>query len=141
MVTRNTYLVVMKGIFEFEVNGVKRGFKFGTYALSIACEKDDCALDVLLRRCGVPYTVKKNGKDELKSDAPKLKSLLHLFYGAAVHYAEDRDQPSNFKPSTVSDWLDEIGLDKLDSMLVQGLTQYSPKNSASLAETGETVLQ
>jgi hypothetical protein len=134
----------MKGIFEFEVEGVKRGFKFGTYALSIACEKEDCSVDVLYKRCGIPYTVKKRGKDGkeeevVKADPAKLKSLLHLFYGAAVHYAEDFDLPNDFKPSTVSNWLDEIGLDKLNSMIVQGLTQYSPKNSKSLAETGEMI--
>lgn len=131
----------MKGIFEFETGGQKRGFKFGTYALSIACDKDDCSLDVLLKRCGVPYTVTKGNKQELKADNPRLKSLLHLFYGAAVHYAEDNDLDANFKPSTVSNWLDEIGIENLNSMLVQGLTQYSPKNSASPAEKGEMILQ
>lgn len=132
----------MKGIFEFEVNGEKRGFKFGTYALSVACEKDDCAADVLLKRCGIPYTVVKDGKDIIKMEQPKLKSLLHLFYGAAMHYAEDNNLSIDFKPSTVSNWLDQIGLEKLNDMMVQGLTQYSPKNSNSpAAEKGEAVLQ
>ena len=126
----------MKGIFEFEVGGVKRGFKFGTYGISVACEKEDCSVDVLLKRCGIPYLV--DGKP--KADAPKLKALLHLFYGAAVHYAEDQNQILDFKPSTVSNWLDEIGLDKVNKMMVDGLTQYVPKNSASPAkEAGEKV--
>lgn len=130
----------MKGIFEFEVNGVKRGFKFGTYGISISCEKEDCTVDELFRRCGMPYMAKDtNGNDVVKADNPKLKSLLHLVYGAAVHYAEDKNISTEFKVSEVSDWLDEIGEEKLKPMLVSGLSQYIPKNWTSLAETGEKV--
>ena len=125
----------MKGIFEFEVDGKKVGFKFGTYALSEACEKENCSVDVLLRRCGIPYMV--DGKP--KADKPKLKALLHLFWGAAIHYAEDNDQPTDFKPSTVSNWLDELGMEKINEMLVGGLTTYSPKNLNSLKENREPV--
>lgn len=132
----------MKGIFEFEVNGVKRGFKFGTYGVSISCEKEDCAVDELFKRCGMPYLTKdKDGKDIVKADKPKLKSLLNLIYGAAVHYAEDCDIPTNFKVSEVSNWLDEIGEDKVRPMLSSALAQYVPKNSTSPAEKGEKVIQ
>lgn len=125
----------MKGIFEFDVSGVKRGFKFGTYAMSVACEKENCAVDVLLKRCGIPYMA--NGKP--KADDPKLMSLMHLFYGAAIHYAEDHNQPINFKPSTVSNWLDEIGMDGVNKMIAESFTQHVPKNSSSpvIMETGE----
>lgn len=126
----------MKGIFEFEAGGAKRGFKFGTYGISVACEKDDCSVDVLLKRCGIPYM---DSKGEMKADKPRLKSLLNFFYGAAVHYAEDNNQSTEFKPSTVSNWLDEIGLDNVNKMIVQGLQQYIPKNLTSLAETGEII--
>lgn len=126
----------MKGIFEFEVNGVKRGFKFGTYGISVACEKDDCTVDVLLKRCGIPYL---NANGDASSDKPRLKSLLNFFYGAAVHYAEDHNLPTDFKPSTVSNWMDEIGLENVNKMVVNGLQQYVPKNLNSLAGTGEKV--
>lgn len=126
----------MKGIFEFEVEGRKVGFKFGTYAISVACEKEgDCSIDVLFRRCGIPYM---SGK-EIRQDKPKLKSLLHLFYGAAIHFAEDNDQPTDFKPSTVSNWLDAIGLEKVNQMMTEGLNQYTPKNSPSPEKAGEEV--
>lgn len=129
-----------QGIFEYDVEGVKRGFKFGTYGISIACEKEDCAVDVLYRRCGMPYVIKNtDGKEEIKADTPKLKSLLHLIYGAAVHYAEDNNLPIDFKVSHVSDWLDLIGEEKVKQMLSAGLLQYVPKNLKSLAETGEKV--
>lgn len=127
----------MKGIFEFEVEGKKVGFKLGTYALSIACEKEGgCDVDVLLKRCGQPYL--KDGK--IACDKPKLKALLHLFYGAAIHYAEDNDITDNIKVSTVSNWLDNIGAEKLNEMITEGFKQPEvPKNSTSLAETREPV--
>lgn len=129
-----------KGIFEYEVDGVKRGFKFGTYGIGEACEKENCTVDELFRRCGMPYVTKdKNGKDEVRADRPRLKSLLHLIYGAAVHYAEDNDLPVDFKVSEVSNWLDEIGEEKVKPMLAYGLSQHIPKNLKSLAETGEKV--
>lgn len=127
-----------KGIFEFDIEGRKVGFKYGTYAVSIACEKENCTVDVLYKRCGVPYLEKnKKGEPVVKSDAPNLKALLHLVYGAAVHYAEDNDLPIDFKVSTVSNWLDEIGEEKIKPMFEHSLNQYVPKNSKSLAEKGE----
>lgn len=129
----------MKGIFEFEVSGQKRGFKFGTYAFSVACEKEgDVDLNTLFKRCGFPY---KDAKGETRADKGKIKSLLHLFYGAAVHYAEDNDKPVDFKVSTVSNWMDELGEARLMEMINESFFQYLPKNSESLAETREPALQ
>ena len=133
-----------KGIFEFEIDGKKRGLKFGTYGLGVACEKEKCSIDVLYRRIGQPYIVTKivDGKEEkeVKVDTVKLLSLLHVFYGAAVHYADHTGTEIDFRPSDVSDWLDVIGLDKVNGILKEGLEQYVPKNSTSLAvEKGETV--
>lgn len=122
----------MKGIFEFETGEPKqvRGFKFGTYAFAVACEKDNCAMDVLLKRIGVGQT------------APKVNvmSLLRVFYGAAVHYAEHKKTQIDFNQSDVSDWLDEIGLEKVNEILSDGLQQYTPKNSNSTRETVETTV-
>jgi hypothetical protein len=122
-----------KGVFEFEVGEpkVKRGFKFGTYAFAIACEKDKCILSEILHRIGV-------GVDPSQARI-NIMSLLHVFYGAAVHYTVSKKIKQDFDTSDVSDWLDELGLDKVNEILTEGLTQYAPKNSTSLAETGETV--
>jgi hypothetical protein len=125
----------MKGIFEFEIEGKKRGFKFGTYAMAVACEYDKCVLSDILKRIGVPYLV----DGEKKKDKVNIMSLLHIFYGAAVHYAEHKKQPVDFSTSDISDWVDELGLEKVNAFLNDGLNQYSPKNSTSLAEKGEIV--
>jgi hypothetical protein len=126
----------MKGIFEFEIGEpkVKRGFKFGTYAFAIACEKDDCPLNVLLQRIGV-------GADEVSINKVNVMTLLRVFYGAAVHYAEHVKQPADFSQSDVSDWVDELGLERINEILTNGLSQYVPKNSNSPTETGEKVIQ
>src|SRR5690606_14647306 len=95
-------------------------------------------VEELFRRCGMPYIVKtKDGAEEIKHDKPKLKAILHLVYGAAVHYAEDGDLPTGFKVSDVSNWMDELGIESVRPMLMTGLTQYVPKNfKAPEEETG-----
>lgn len=127
----------MKGIFEFEISGQQRGFKFGTYALGVACEQDKTTLSELFKKIGVPY--EENGQK--KTDSVNIMSLLHVFYGAAVHFAKHKKQSVDFGPEDVSDWLDELGIEKVNSILVDGLNQYQPKNSNSLAETREPVTQ
>ena len=134
----------MKGIFEFDVSGQKRGFKFGTYAFGVACEKEgDIDLNTLFKRCGFPYKAgkDKDGNDIMKADSAKIKSLLHLFYGAAVHFAEDNDHVVDFKVSTVSNWMDELGEAKMMEMINEAFFQYVPKNLNSLKENRETVSQ
>lgn len=134
----------MKGIFEFEIEGQKRGFKFGTYAFSIACEKEgDIDLNTLFKRCGFPYKAgkDKDDKDIIKAEKAKIKTLLHLFYGAACHFAEDNDKPTDFKVSTVSNWMDELGEARLMEMIHESFFQHIPKNSESLTKMGEPVLQ
>jgi hypothetical protein len=120
----------MKGVFDFKVGGQDRGFKFGTYAFAIACDREKCSMDQLLDRIGINEGKKAN-----------LLSLLNLFYGAAVHYAEHKKTPIDFGPSDVSDWLDEVGLTETMKMISEGLQQYVPKNSNSLQENRETVTQ
>lgn len=117
----------MRGIFEFELEHGKVGFKFGTYALYVACEKENCGVKELFTRCGF----NKNG-------TVKDFSLLHLWYGAAVHYCHHKNQEVKFNPSHVSDWLDEIGIDKVKETYIEGLKQFVPKNSKAPETAGQT---
>jgi hypothetical protein len=124
----------MKGIFEFEVGEpkAKRGFKFGTYAFAVACEKDKSTLSQLLKKIGV---------GESPGASVDVMSLLNLFYGAAVHYAKHKKTEIDFNDSDVSDWIDELGIDQVNRFLVEGFQQYAPKNSNSPKENGEMILQ
>ena len=129
----------MKGIFEFEIGGQKRGFKFGTFAFCEACEKEgDIDLNTLFKRCGFPY---KDDKGNLKADKARPKSLLHLFYGAALQSAKDNKRTVDFEVSDIGSWMDELGEAKLMEMINESFFQYTPKNSESPAKTGEPVLQ
>lgn len=125
----------MRGIFEFEIGGRKRGFKFGTYALAIACEKEACSVDVLFRKCGIPYL---DADGEYKRDKVELKAFINLWYGAAVHFVKSSGKEIDFTDADVSDWCDELGLDRINEMLISALTPYDPKNSNSpTTEVGE----
>jgi hypothetical protein len=124
----------MKGIFKIDET---KGFKFGTYAFAVACEQDKCTLSEILKRIGIPY--EQDGKQ--KVEPVNIMSLLNIFYGAAVHYAQSQKRKADFQPSDVSDWLDELGLERVNEILAEGLNQYVPKNSNSLAETREEITQ
>jgi hypothetical protein len=122
---------MQKGIFEFEVGEpkVKRGFKFGTFAFAVACKEDGTPLSELLKKIGVG----------VENPTVDIMALLNVFYGAAVQYAKEKRQPLDFHPVDISNWMDELGVDEVTRILTNGLTQYSPKNSETLAETRETV--
>lgn len=118
----------MKGTFEIEVDGVKRGFKFGTYAIAVACEKDGSDdINELFTRCGF-----------IGDGNRSLKSLLNFFYGAAVNYAEHNGYEVDFNVANVSDWIDEIGMDKMNDLAAGGITAHEAKNSQPPANPGET---
>jgi hypothetical protein len=129
----------MKGIFKIDET---KGFKFGTYAFAVACEQDKCTVSEILKRIGIPYEiVDGDGNRVRKVDPVNIMSLLHVFYGAAVSYAQSQKHKADFQTSDVSDWMDELGLEKVDEILAEGLNQYAPKNSYSLAETREAISQ
>ena len=130
-----------KGIIEFKVGDVDRGFKFGTYAFAIASKEEGCSLSELFKRIGIPYEVTLEDKTtETRRDEVNIMTLLNVFYGAAVQYAEQQTKTKpNFTVADVSDWIDELGLAKTQEILMEGLGQYQPKNSTSLAETGEPI--
>lgn len=113
-----------KTIFEFEVSGRKRGFKFGMYAIAIACEQNKCEMDELMNKLGW-------GDDPVKKSKVNLLAFLHLLYGGAVHYSESAGQEIDFKPTDVSDWLGEIGFVKAMGMISEAFKVHDPKNSES----------
>ena len=125
----------MRGIFEFEIGGKKRGFKFGTYALSVACKKEGCSVDALFRRCGIPY---RDEAGNVKADPIDLQAFINLWYGAAIHFAKSAGQEVDFTEVEVSDWCDELGQERVEAMLLEAIIPYNPKNSTSpTTEVGE----
>jgi hypothetical protein len=109
----------MKGIFEFEVGEPKKtvGFKFGMMALGIAEQKNGKSIKEIL--------------ETMKAGKADILMLLHVMYGAACQYAENKKTPVDFSCDDVSDWIEEIGIEEMQRVLVDGLYQYVPKNSKS----------
>lgn len=119
----------MKGIFEYEIEGRKIGFKFGMYALKLICEKEGCTLKGFLERFAASQ---QNGIEP--------QTLINVFYCCALHYAKSNKKEIDFEEVDVSDWIDEIGLIEGMKMFKEGFEQFVPKNSKSLAETGEITI-
>jgi hypothetical protein len=120
----------MKGVFTFKLQDREVGFKFGTYAISVACDKESCNIGDLFERIGF----NKDGN-------VNLRALLHVWYGAAVHYCHHINKEVDFNTANVSDWLDEIGLDKVRATYVDGLKQFVPKNYTAPEKAGQTIAQ
>lgn len=97
-------------ISEIQVNGVTRGFRFGTYAFAVATKEENCSITELYKRLG----------------EGSLTAILSFLYGAASSYEKHHKREVNFSPVDVADWLDEIGFDKATDIITNGLKQ--PKN-------------
>lgn len=95
---------------EIEVNGVKRGFRFGTYTFAVATKEENCSITQLYERLG----------------EGNLTAILNFLYAAAVSYQKHKKLPVDFDAVDVSDWLDVIGLEKSTNLITEGLKQ--PKN-------------
>jgi hypothetical protein len=103
-----------KSIFEITIGGVKKGFKFGTYSMGIACQKENCTLGELITK--------------ISGEVQPL-TVIHIIYGGAVSYAKSNKLPVDFDETNVSDWIDELGFETAMKLLQAGLDVYEPKNS------------
>ena len=112
---------MIPGISEIEVGGVKRGFKFGTYALSVASELEKCSLTKIGERL-------KKGT---------LTTALHLLYGAAVSYCKSNKLPVDFEVSSVADWMDEVGLEAGFGIISKGLGTVKTDESKKVQAPNE----
>jgi hypothetical protein len=106
------------GIAEFEIEGIKRGFRNSTWAKAVACEElgNKRGEKVTVDRLDQEIGLYDPGKDKDGNEIPRvidLTALMYFYYGCAVAYHESKKLPIDFKPSDVSDWLDELGEERL----------------------------
>lgn len=106
------------GIQEIEINGVKRGFKFGPRAIALAEREDGCKAGELFKKI---------------SEGDQL-AILNMFYGAASDYCKVKKIPQDFDASDVADWVFEIGIEKSMDIYSKGLNAYTEKNLKAPAE-------
>lgn len=108
----------MVGISEVEINGVKRGFKFGTYQLSIVCDIENCSLTEISAR------LKK----------ANLTTVLNVLFAAAKSYCKSNKLPDDFDVVDVADWIDELGLDKGMELINKGLKAEDVKKKEQIGQ-------
>lgn len=101
-----------KGLFQFEVAGRQRGFKFGTLSNALFCKTEGIKpLDIQKRIIeGDPFID------------------IDYSYYAAVAYCQINKLEVDFTKDDVSCWIDEIGVDRLAQMLLEAFKTYVPKN-------------
>jgi hypothetical protein len=113
----------MRGLFEFEVDGVKRGFYFNFNALGLLEEMVDQPIDQIINQLN---SVKK----------PRLKLLSNFFYAGAINYCDFKGIEKDFTIHTVGDWIGQIGLAKASELLRDAISTKTPKNSEPLQAEG-----
>lgn len=113
---------------EFEVKGQRVGIRFGTRFFRLMQKE-----------------VKKNLSEILAmmaAGAYEFDFLATAFECAAKDYLITNGKEPNIKNDEMDDWIDAVGgAEGAVLIITNGITQYFPKNSKSLAETGEPVLQ
>lgn len=113
----------MRGLFEFDYEGIKRGFYFNFDALAILEEQENIPIDDILAQLSA---------DDKR---PKLRLMGKFFYAAALNYCEAKDIEVDFNRHNVSDWISEIGLEQAGKLLMQSLSATTPKNLNPLQST------
>jgi hypothetical protein len=113
---------------EFEIGGKKRGWRFGPYSLKF-----------ISKTTGV-----SNMKELFKRLAEEdIEMMLAFYYACAVTYSHHKGEKEDYNEVDVSEWVEEIGFDKVNEYTQILLKQYVPKNlnppETQKANPGETL--
>lgn len=115
---------------EVEINGVTRGFKFGTYTFKLINELsgDKSIEDV--------FELLSNSEKHSMTD--RINFLRTFYFACAQHYTLSKKQKVDFDEIEVSDWIDEMGIEKTSDIMAQLLKVYTDKNTKNVKapETG-----
>jgi len=118
----------MQKVFEVEIEGVKRGFRFNMLALGKACRIEQCDINELFNRL-------LGSKEDNRQ--PDIVSMMNFFHAAAINYAEGNKQEVDFTAQDVSDWLDHFGLTQTMEMMTEGLKTAKSKNQEAPIDSGQ----
>jgi|SRR6187549_3111411 len=118
----------MKSEVTFKVNGVDRGFKFGTYTARLIEEKSGDKLSLFLEKMS-GKTVEKDEHGGVEVIPPDLESQSKFYFCCALHWAKSNKISVDFDQVDVDDWRDELGVDKVSDLTADLFNQYSLKNA------------
>lgn len=111
--------MLFKGSFELDVNGTKRGFKFGMLATDYFCREENIKLSEM--------------QDRLSNPSPQ--TAINCAYAAAKAYTESKGEDFSFSRGQVADWLDDVGVEKFYEKITECLQVYQDKQE--LAKNGQ----
>lgn len=121
---------MIKKVFEIEIDGVQRGFRFNMLSIGKACRLENCDVSELISR------VVGEVKDDVVVRAPDLQAMVNFFFAGAVNYCEGKGIKVDFTAQDVCDWLEHIGLEKTKELLYENL-KVSSKNMEAPIEAGQ----
>lgn len=113
----------MRGLFEFEIEGIKRGFYFNFNALGILEERMNEPLDEIIKKLN-------------DTKKPKVKLITNFFYAGALNYCDFKGIETDFTIHHIGDWISEIGLEKAGNLIREAISVSTPKNSSPLQAEG-----
>lgn len=114
--------MIGKGIYEFEFEGNKVGFKFGMYAAGITEREAKCTIVQLFENITT-------------GNEPSL-NLLYYFYGGAVAYNLNHKISQDINLDHVSDYISAIGYTEAMRIFSDSVKHYEPKNEKAPQEPG-----
>jgi len=106
---------------ELEISGQIRGFKFGTYTFKLINELsgDKSIEDV--------FELLSNSEKHSMTD--RINFLRTFYFACAKHYTLSKKQIVDFDELEVSDWIDEMGIQKTSDIMAELLKVYTDKNT------------
>lgn len=105
---------MIRNTVEFEIDGKKIGFRTGNMSLAVAIKESGCvSVDELIIRLQL--------KDLLAANA--------FFYGCAYQYFQWKGLPIDFNMTHVSEWIEDLGLEKVEGLTDKLLESYKEKKN------------
>lgn len=120
------------GNIEFKISGVERGFRFGTWAMKVIADESG------VKDIKKTFRLIQGIDDEGNRTDPDLNTMLIFYYACAVNYAKHMKQRIDFEVYDVSEWVSELGFERINEMTLQLFDMYTSKNLNPPVETGET---
>lgn len=121
------------GNIEFKIGDVQRGFRFGTWAMKVIADESGVK--------DIKQTFKdiQGIADDGSRKAPDLNTMLIFYYACAVNYTLHVKQKVDFDMYEVSEWVSELGFERINDMTLELFDMYMPKKINPPKPTGEMI--
>jgi hypothetical protein len=111
----------MRGLHEYQIDGVTRGFLMNFGAFAILEENTNMPFDEIVSKLA-----EKGGRS-------KVKLLSEFFFAGAINYCGYKGVQQDFSRHEVESWISEIGIGEATRIVTLSLHTSTPKNSVPLS--------